>query len=141
MFEQCYYGPQKQYRVTKLSPASRYSFRLAAKNDMGVRYETKFGENCGSIFTPVFTSSWPLHYLSPSLVSSVKRWTCSPRAVFRRLHSLQIWSRLGSPGLIYSGRDLQDPQRRMRSSTFWRWRRKARLAPIHIFIPLHSKHI
>uniref|UniRef100_A0A667Z828 Fibronectin type III domain containing 3A n=1 Tax=Myripristis murdjan TaxID=586833 RepID=A0A667Z828_9TELE len=29
MFEQCYYGPQKQYRVTKLSPASRYSFRLA----------------------------------------------------------------------------------------------------------------
>lgn len=37
MFEQCYYGPQKQYRVTKLSPASKYSFRLAAKNDMGVR--------------------------------------------------------------------------------------------------------
>lgn len=36
-FEQCYYGAQKQYRVTKLSPASRYSFRLAAKNDMGVR--------------------------------------------------------------------------------------------------------
>ncbi|XP_030633259.1 fibronectin type-III domain-containing protein 3A isoform X2 [Chanos chanos] len=35
VFEQCYYGPQKQYRVTKLSPASRYSFRLAAKNDMG----------------------------------------------------------------------------------------------------------
>lgn len=38
VFEQCYYGPQKQFRVTKLSPASRYSFRLAAKNDMGVRY-------------------------------------------------------------------------------------------------------
>nr|XP_061797560.1 fibronectin type-III domain-containing protein 3A-like [Nerophis lumbriciformis] len=35
-FEQCYYGPLKQYRVTKLSPASRYSFRLAAKNNMGV---------------------------------------------------------------------------------------------------------
>uniref|UniRef100_A0A8C9SRI0 Fibronectin type III domain containing 3A n=1 Tax=Scleropages formosus TaxID=113540 RepID=A0A8C9SRI0_SCLFO len=35
-FEQCYYGPQKQYRVTKLSPASKYCFRLAAKNDMGV---------------------------------------------------------------------------------------------------------
>lgn len=37
IYEQCYYGPQKQYRVTKLSPASRYAFRLAAKNDMGVR--------------------------------------------------------------------------------------------------------
>ncbi|KAK1899782.1 Fibronectin type-III domain containing protein 3A [Dissostichus eleginoides] len=35
IYEQCYDGPQKQYRVTKLSPASRYSFRLAAKNDMG----------------------------------------------------------------------------------------------------------
>lgn len=37
IYEECYYGPQKQYRVTKLSPASRYSFRLAAKNDMGLR--------------------------------------------------------------------------------------------------------
>lgn len=37
IYEQCYYGPQKQYRVTKLSPASKYSFRLSAKNDMGVR--------------------------------------------------------------------------------------------------------
>jgi hypothetical protein len=37
VYEQCYYGLQKQYRVTKLSPASRYSFRLAAKNDMGTR--------------------------------------------------------------------------------------------------------
>lgn len=37
IYDQCYYGPQKQYRVTKLSPASRYSFRLAAKNDMGAR--------------------------------------------------------------------------------------------------------
>ncbi|XP_077578589.1 fibronectin type-III domain-containing protein 3A isoform X2 [Stigmatopora nigra] len=36
VFEQCYYGPLKQYRVSKLSPASRYSFRLAAKNDVGV---------------------------------------------------------------------------------------------------------
>lgn len=37
IYEQCYYGPQKQYRMTKLTPASRYAFRLAAKNDMGVR--------------------------------------------------------------------------------------------------------
>ncbi len=40
-FEQCYYGPQKQYRLTKLSTASRYYFRLAAKNDMGARYVSK----------------------------------------------------------------------------------------------------
>ncbi|XP_053564335.1 fibronectin type-III domain-containing protein 3A [Bombina bombina] len=35
-FSQCYYGLQKQFRVTKLSPAMGYTFRLAAKNDMGI---------------------------------------------------------------------------------------------------------
>ncbi|XP_077340400.1 fibronectin type-III domain-containing protein 3A isoform X1 [Lithobates pipiens] len=35
-FSQCYYGLQKQFRVTKLSPAMGYTFRLAAKNDMGM---------------------------------------------------------------------------------------------------------
>ncbi|XP_029458721.1 LOW QUALITY PROTEIN: fibronectin type-III domain-containing protein 3A [Rhinatrema bivittatum] len=35
-FCQCYYGPQKQFRITKLSPAMGCTFRLAAKNDMGM---------------------------------------------------------------------------------------------------------
>ncbi|KAM4796076.1 fibronectin type-III domain-containing protein 3A [Rhinophrynus dorsalis] len=35
-FCQCYYGQQKQFRLTKLSPAMGYTFRLAAKNDMGM---------------------------------------------------------------------------------------------------------
>ncbi|XP_077170618.1 fibronectin type-III domain-containing protein 3A isoform X2 [Paroedura picta] len=35
-FEQCYYGQQKQYKITKLSPAMGFMFRLAAKNDMGM---------------------------------------------------------------------------------------------------------
>nr|XP_033803703.1 fibronectin type-III domain-containing protein 3A isoform X1 [Geotrypetes seraphini]XP_033803704.1 fibronectin type-III domain-containing protein 3A isoform X1 [Geotrypetes seraphini]XP_033803705.1 fibronectin type-III domain-containing protein 3A isoform X1 [Geotrypetes seraphini] len=35
-FCQCYYGQQKQFRITKLSPAMGYTFRLAAKNDMGM---------------------------------------------------------------------------------------------------------
>ncbi|KAM4590487.1 fibronectin type-III domain-containing protein 3A [Fundulus diaphanus] len=59
-FEQCYYGPQKQYRVTKLAPASRYSFRLAAKNDMGV---SEFSE-----VVDLFTScSVPLPPFPPEL--------------------------------------------------------------------------
>uniref|UniRef100_A0A665UIW8 Fibronectin type-III domain-containing protein n=1 Tax=Echeneis naucrates TaxID=173247 RepID=A0A665UIW8_ECHNA len=33
VYEQCYYGSQKQYRVTKLSPASKYSFRLAPQHN------------------------------------------------------------------------------------------------------------
>uniref|UniRef100_A0A8C9WWK5 Fibronectin type-III domain-containing protein 3A n=1 Tax=Sander lucioperca TaxID=283035 RepID=A0A8C9WWK5_SANLU len=69
IFEQCYYGPQKQYRVTKLSPASRYSFRLAAKNDMGV---SEFSE-----VVDLFTScSVPLPPFPPELEMAGVTWLC-----------------------------------------------------------------
>ncbi|XP_007236779.3 fibronectin type-III domain-containing protein 3a isoform X1 [Astyanax mexicanus] len=68
-FEQCYYGPQKQYRVTKLSPASKYSFRLAAKNDMGI---SEFSEP-----VDMMTScSVPAPPLSPELVQAGVTWIC-----------------------------------------------------------------
>ncbi|KAI2656033.1 Fibronectin type-III domain-containing protein 3a [Labeo rohita] len=67
--EQCYYGPQKQYRLTKLSTASRYSFRLAAKNDMGV---SEFSE-----VVHIMTScSVPAPPLSPELIQSGVTWLC-----------------------------------------------------------------
>uniref|UniRef100_A0A8C6LI94 Fibronectin type-III domain-containing protein 3A n=1 Tax=Nothobranchius furzeri TaxID=105023 RepID=A0A8C6LI94_NOTFU len=66
---ECYYGPQKQYRVTKLSPASRYSFRLAAKNDMGV---SEFSE-----VVDLFTScSVPLPPFPPELEMAGVTWLC-----------------------------------------------------------------
>ncbi|TNN01159.1 fibronectin type-III domain-containing protein 3A isoform X3 [Takifugu flavidus] len=69
MYEQCYYGPQKQYRVTKLSPASRYAFRLAAKNDMGV---SEFSE-----VVDLFTScSVPLPPFPPELEKAGVTWLC-----------------------------------------------------------------
>ncbi|XP_075892855.1 fibronectin type-III domain-containing protein 3A isoform X4 [Nelusetta ayraudi] len=69
MFEQCYYGPQKQYRVTKLTPASRYSFRLSAKNDMGV---SEFSE-----VVDLFTScSVPLPPFPPELEMAGVTWLC-----------------------------------------------------------------
>uniref|UniRef100_A0A672RNP1 Fibronectin type III domain containing 3A n=1 Tax=Sinocyclocheilus grahami TaxID=75366 RepID=A0A672RNP1_SINGR len=68
-FEQCYYGPQKQYRLTKLSTASRYYFRLAAKNDMGV---SEFSD-----VVHIMTScSVPAPPLSPELVQSGVTWLC-----------------------------------------------------------------
>ncbi|XP_028320265.1 fibronectin type-III domain-containing protein 3A isoform X2 [Gouania willdenowi] len=67
--EQCYYGPLKQYRLTKLSPATRYSFRLAAKNDMGV---SEFSE-----VVEMFTScSVPLPPLPPELEVAGVTWLC-----------------------------------------------------------------
>ncbi|XP_045929385.1 fibronectin type-III domain-containing protein 3A [Micropterus dolomieu] len=69
IYEQCYYGPHKQYRVTKLSPASRYSFRLAAKNDMGV---SEFSE-----VVDLFTScSVPLPPFPPELEMTGVTWLC-----------------------------------------------------------------
>ncbi|KAK5868936.1 hypothetical protein PBY51_009908 [Eleginops maclovinus] len=69
IYEQCYYGPQKQYRVTKLSPASRYSFRLAAKNDMGA---SEFSE-----VVDLFTScSVPLPPFPPELEMEGVTWLC-----------------------------------------------------------------
>uniref|UniRef100_A0A671UDA2 Fibronectin type-III domain-containing protein 3A n=1 Tax=Sparus aurata TaxID=8175 RepID=A0A671UDA2_SPAAU len=69
IYEQCYYGAQKQYRVTKLSPASRYSFRLAAKNDMGV---SEFSE-----VVDLFTScSVPLPPFPPELEMAGVTWLC-----------------------------------------------------------------
>ncbi|KAL0972653.1 hypothetical protein UPYG_G00192450, partial [Umbra pygmaea] len=69
VYEQCYYGPQKQYRLTKLSPASRYSFRLAAKNDMGV---SEFSE-----VVDLYTScSVPPPPLPPELVKAGVTWLC-----------------------------------------------------------------
>uniref|UniRef100_A0A672ITJ9 Fibronectin type-III domain-containing protein 3A n=1 Tax=Salarias fasciatus TaxID=181472 RepID=A0A672ITJ9_SALFA len=69
LYEQIYYGPQKQYRVAKLSPASRYSFRLAAKNDMGA---SEFSE-----VVDLFTScSVPLPPFPPELEMAGVTWLC-----------------------------------------------------------------
>ncbi|XP_062872362.1 fibronectin type-III domain-containing protein 3a isoform X2 [Trichomycterus rosablanca] len=69
VFEQCYYGPQKQYRVPKLSPASKYSFRLAAKNDMGV---SEFSEPVDMLTS----CSVPAPPPSPELVQTGVTWLC-----------------------------------------------------------------
>ncbi|XP_015197385.2 fibronectin type-III domain-containing protein 3A isoform X3 [Lepisosteus oculatus] len=66
-FEQCYYGPQKQHRVTKLSPASKYSFRLAAKNDMGI---SGFSEAI-DFYT---SGSVPATPASPELIKAGVTW-------------------------------------------------------------------
>ncbi|XP_053574653.1 LOW QUALITY PROTEIN: fibronectin type-III domain-containing protein 3A-like [Bombina bombina] len=35
-FKECYFGHVKQYKLTKLSPSTKYAFRIAAKNDIGM---------------------------------------------------------------------------------------------------------
>ncbi|XP_048839383.1 fibronectin type-III domain-containing protein 3A-like [Brienomyrus brachyistius] len=66
-FEQCYYGPQKQHRVAKLLPASKYTFRLAAKNDLGT---SAFSEPI-SLFT---SCSVPASPPRPALLKAGVTW-------------------------------------------------------------------
>ncbi|MGH0173251.1 UNVERIFIED_CONTAM: hypothetical protein FKN15_065021 [Acipenser sinensis] len=35
-FKECYYGHEKQYKVVRLSPSTKYAFRIAAENDIGM---------------------------------------------------------------------------------------------------------
>ncbi|XP_028923415.1 fibronectin type-III domain-containing protein 3A-like [Ornithorhynchus anatinus] len=40
-FKECYFGHLKQHKLSRLTPSTKYSFRLAAKNDFG---QSGFGE-------------------------------------------------------------------------------------------------
>ncbi|XP_029462382.1 fibronectin type-III domain-containing protein 3A-like [Rhinatrema bivittatum] len=54
IFKECYFGHLKQYKLTKLSPSTKYSFRLAAKNDIGMSEfsETVLYYTSGSVPPP-----------------------------------------------------------------------------------------
>lgn len=142
LFEQCYYGPQKQYRVTKLSPASKYSFRLAAKNDMGVRCVCARRASC--YMRSVGVEVWEYLFSHPSrdfflsctwvcvhsvVVSSVNLLTCWPRAASLHLQRARSCSRLGSLGSACSGTGQTAHQKKTISVTYWKWKKRARWEP------------
>ncbi|XP_072440655.1 fibronectin type-III domain-containing protein 3A isoform X1 [Chiloscyllium punctatum] len=66
-FSQCYFGPQKQFKVVKLSPATGYSFKLAAINELGM---SDFSEEV-LFYT---TGSIPPTPTSPQLVKAGVTW-------------------------------------------------------------------
>uniref|UniRef100_A0A2K5KY49 Fibronectin type III domain containing 3B n=1 Tax=Cercocebus atys TaxID=9531 RepID=A0A2K5KY49_CERAT len=55
-FRQCFFGSQKHCKLTKLCPAMGYTFRLAARNDIGTRYDISLS-SCPSdnLFHPKYT--------------------------------------------------------------------------------------
>lgn len=79
---------------------------------------------CFSCLSLPFSPALCLSLSSPA--SSVKWWTCSPHAVCHCHPSLQSWRWQGWPGCVWSGRGPLALPRRMTSTMFWRWRRKAR---------------
>uniref|UniRef100_A0AAX7TQ76 Fibronectin type-III domain-containing protein 3A n=1 Tax=Astatotilapia calliptera TaxID=8154 RepID=A0AAX7TQ76_ASTCA len=124
VYEQCYYGPQKQYKVAKLSPASRYSFRLAAKNDMGT---SEFSE-----VVDLFTScSVPLPPFPPELEMAGVTWLClkwqrpasSPKEddIFYILEMEEEGSGYGFQ-TSYNGDELSSTIRNLHRSTKYKFR-------------------
>ncbi|TRY90899.1 hypothetical protein DNTS_021967 [Danionella cerebrum] len=123
-FVQCFYGSQKQYRLTKLSTASRYSFRLAAKNDMGI---SEFSE-----VVHIMTScSVPAPPLSPELVQAGVTWLCvrwqrpagSPKEdeISYVLEMEEEGSGYGFQA-SYDGEELSHTSRNLHRSTTYRFR-------------------
>lgn len=123
-YEQCYYGSLRQYKVTKLSPASRYSFRLAAKNDMGV---SEFSE-----VVDLFTScSVPLPPFPPELEMAGVTWLClkwqrpasSPKEddIFYNLEMEEEGSGYGFQ-TSYNGDELSCTVRNLHRSTKYKFR-------------------
>lgn len=91
-----------------------------------------------------FSHSLPLSVSlpsSPSPASSVKWWTCSPHAVCHCHPSLQSWRWQGWPGCVWSGRGPLALQKKMTSTTFWRWKRKARYVFFFLFFLRQSFEI
>ncbi|XP_072914559.1 fibronectin type-III domain-containing protein 3A-like isoform X2 [Hemitrygon akajei] len=66
-FKECYHGPQKLYKLTKLSPSVGYTFRLAAKNDIGL---SEFSETV-RYYT---VGSVPAAPASPRLIQAGVTW-------------------------------------------------------------------
>ncbi|XP_073455214.1 fibronectin type-III domain-containing protein 3A-like isoform X2 [Aquarana catesbeiana] len=68
-FKECYFGHLKQYKLTKLLPSTRYAFRIAAKNDIGM---SGFSET-----VVVYTAgSVPPAPLPPRLRQAGITWLC-----------------------------------------------------------------
>lgn len=39
-FKECYFGSQRNHKLSRLSPGCGYTFRVAAHNDIGTRYRS-----------------------------------------------------------------------------------------------------
>ncbi|KAM4696721.1 fibronectin type-III domain-containing protein 3A-like [Rhinophrynus dorsalis] len=66
-FKECYFGHLKQYKLTKLTPSTKYTFRIAAKNDIGMSGFSESVVYCTS-------GSVPPAPLPPKLLQSGITW-------------------------------------------------------------------
>lgn len=123
-FCQCYYGQQKQYRITKLSPAMGFTFRLAAKNDLGM---SGFSEEV----TYYTSGSAPSVPACPTLIKAGVTWLCvqwtkpsgtpSDEGISYTLEMEDETSGYGFKPK-YDGDDLTYTVRNLRRSTLYKFR-------------------
>lgn len=123
-FTECYMGHLKQYKQTKLSPSTKYAFRLAAKNDIGM---SEFSE----IVLFYTAGSVPPTPLPPRLIQAGITWLslqwCPPNGVFSE-ESLTYILEMEEEGSGYGfkprhhGEELTCTVRALRRSTLYKFR-------------------
>ncbi|TRZ06473.1 hypothetical protein HGM15179_020634, partial [Zosterops borbonicus] len=123
-FKECYYGHLKQYKLTRLAPSTRYSLRLAAKNDIGM---SGFSE------TVTFSTSGvvPLAPAPPAMLEAGVTWMAlewSPPAGGALDDSLTYSLDMEEEGSgygfqpQYNGDELSCTLRNLRRSTSYKFR-------------------
>ncbi|XP_028650541.2 fibronectin type III domain containing 3Ba [Erpetoichthys calabaricus] len=124
VFTECYSGSQRHHKVAKLCSASGYTFRLAARNDVGssgYSQEIIF-YTCGNI---------PQSPLAPRLVRAGTTWItlqwsrpdgCTPEEVITYNLEIQEENNGGAFNSRYTGDDLTCTVRNLKRSTQYKFR-------------------
>ncbi|XP_058890569.1 fibronectin type III domain-containing protein 3B-like isoform X2 [Acipenser ruthenus] len=122
-FRDCYFGSQRHCKLTKLCPAIGYTFRLAARNDIGTSYSQEIMfYTCGNI---------PQSPLAPRLVRAGITWItlqwnrpdgCTPEEVIT--YTLEIQEENNGNGFHpkYTGEDLTCTVKNLKRSTQYKFK-------------------
>ncbi|KAG2463011.1 FND3B protein, partial [Polypterus senegalus] len=124
VFTECYSGSQRHHKVAKLCSASGYTFRLAARNDVGTSGYSQeiIFYTCGNI---------PQSPLAPRLVRAGTTWItlqwsrpdgCTPEEIITYNLEIQEENNGGAFNSRYTGDDLTCTVRNLKRSTQYKFR-------------------
>ncbi|XP_023672257.1 fibronectin type-III domain-containing protein 3A-like isoform X1 [Paramormyrops kingsleyae] len=123
-FKEIYFGHSKQYKIIRLSPSTKYSFRIAAKNDVGM---SPFSE----VLTCCTAGSAPQPPAPPRLAAAGVSWLtlewsapCGPASGDAHTYTLEMEEEGTGYGFKpkHNGEELSCTVKGLRRSTSYKFR-------------------